>query len=110
VCEADSDGDGRTNGEELGDPKCHVFCICVLYMCVRVSTLSLFLQLYDTILKLSDICILSLLQHRFVSTIYIDVKIDICNSNVHDYGGSLKVTFTDCICRCTSNVHGYDVS
>jgi hypothetical protein len=22
VCEADSDGDGRTNGEELGDPKC----------------------------------------------------------------------------------------
>jgi hypothetical protein len=65
VCEADSDGDG------------YVFCICVLYMCVRVSTLSLFLQLYDTILKLSDICILSLLQHRFVSTIYIDVKIDI---------------------------------
>ena len=55
----------------------YVFCICVLYMCVRVSTLSLFLQLYDTILKLSDICILSLLQHRFVSTIYIDVKIDI---------------------------------
>ena len=22
MCEADSDGDGHTNGEELGDPKC----------------------------------------------------------------------------------------
>ena len=55
----------------------YVFCICVLYMCVRVSNLSLFLQLYDTILELSDIGILSLLQHRFVSTRNIDVEIDI---------------------------------
>jgi hypothetical protein len=58
VCEADSDGDGLTNGEELGNSKCqwstngHILLsnltvshygsnMCVVYVCSGISFVSI---------------------------------------------------------------------